>query len=141
MKKFTITISLLKKSKLSSVRKKSSPKKSNHSKKTGQEAEFFVQKICREKNLSILAQNIKIRGIECDLIVETPDQELWLLEVKTLNNFSYLEYRVSELQRKRLLIALESLINRYPQQKVRAHLVTLDAKNKATWHFDFLISF
>lgn len=111
----------------------------NNPKHIGHKAEDYVKCYCEAQGYYPLAQNIKIFGIECDLIFELPNREIWILEVKTLKNMSYFERRVTPQQKKRLQSVLNSLLQKYPKRTIRAHLVTLDSLNNLRWHYDFFV--
>jgi len=109
------------------------------SKVIGNQTELCIQEFCKNHGIKILAQNYKLRGVECDLIVKSPNEEIWLIEVKTLNHDSYLERRVSPAQRERIRKALSNLILMYPKHTVRAHLVTVTKNQIIKWYYDFFV--
>lgn len=105
----------------------------------GDQTEHWIHEYCKNHGLHILARNYKLRGIECDLIIKSPNQEIWLLEVKTLKYNCYLERRVSPSQIQRIRAALGYLILMYPNHTVRAHLVTVSKDQTIQWYYDFFI--
>jgi Holliday junction resolvase-like predicted endonuclease len=108
-------------------------------KQKGITAETIVHAECRDKGYSILAKNLKIFGVECDLIVKVKNGEIWLIEVKTLAHLDYFERRVTGNQKKRIRQTLSYLMSRYPKSTVRGHLVTVTPQLKTQWYYDFFV--
>lgn len=102
----------------------------------GLEAEKRVTEALQQKGLFIQASRIKIRGVEVDLIAyEKCSAEAWIVEVKTCSkNF---EYFISEQQKKRQRMVLQSCIERYPRYKWRA-VLALVYPERIDWIWDYL---
>ena len=54
------------------------------------------------KNFKILKRRLRTAYAEIDIIAESSQAEIWLIEVKTLGNFDFFEKRVSKRQKERL---------------------------------------
>lgn len=77
-------------------------------------AELFVQ-----KGHKIIATNVRLAGVEVDLIVQTPQKEIWFIEVK-----SPFWPKVSRKQKYRQKKLLSWLSESFANKIFRYHLVT-----------------
>lgn len=56
----------------------------------------------QQKSFRILKIRWRTTYAEIDLIVESPKNEIWILEIKSLSHFDFLDVRVSWRQKERL---------------------------------------
>lgn len=56
----------------------------------------------QKKSFRILKTRWRTTYAEIDLIVESPGGDIWILEIKTLSHFDFLDVRVSWKQKERL---------------------------------------
>lgn len=99
----------------------------------GVQGEQIVAALLIKNGYKILARNVKILGVEVDLVIQR-ESSITLLEVKTHYYVgSGFEDIISNDQVQRLLKAKEYLKKKYYSLKVElylAHLVTLNSKPK-----------
>lgn len=114
-------------------------KKSNHC-KFGKSLELQVLESALNQGHSLLASNIKVCGVQLDLIVRSNQNEIWVIEVKSLSHSGFFSTRVKPAQSLRIRRALEYLIYKYAPSPVRGHLVTVQDGNMV-WHYDYFTRF
>jgi len=106
----------------------------------GLKAEARVKGLCLKQGHQLIGQNLKIMGIECDLIFKSREGEIWILEIKSLNRIDYFDRRVSPVQKKRIQTVLNYLLNKYHGSVIRAHLVTVCSRGIVQWYYDFFVN-
>lgn len=97
----------------------------------GINAENLVAQDFIVKKFKILNRRFRTIYAEIDLIVESPRGEIWLVEVKTISHFDFLEVRVSKKQKERLQRAHLSL-QVQTKKIVRLIFAFVDRDNKIT---------
>ncbi len=102
----------------------------------GQAEEERVLQHFVEAGHACLGRNIRLSGVEIDLLIRTQDSEIWILEVKKISNLQYYERRVTPKQRQRILRVLRFFLE--SGKKARAHLVLVDSESIRT-EMDFFI--
>jgi Holliday junction resolvase-like predicted endonuclease len=68
----------------------------------GLAAEARVVQYFLQKSFRIIKQRWRTPFAEIDLLVESPNGEVWIVEIKTLTSFDFLEARVGWKQKERL---------------------------------------
>lgn len=94
--------------------------------------EEIIKTELRHNGLRILAENTRILGIEVDLVVQTPNREVWLIEIKS--PFLPLPKPKQKQRQKRLL---NQLCLRFPQTIIRYHVITQE-NGQLVWFWDYL---
>ncbi|WP_413291421.1 YraN family protein [Bdellovibrio sp. HCB337] len=102
----------------------------------GEWAENRVAEHFQRKSFRILKSRWRTTYAEIDLLVESPRQEIWILEVKTLSTFDFLDVRVSRKQKERLKRAHLFVQSKTPKP-VRLALVFVDKKGQVLVIEDF----
>lgn len=94
-------------------------------------ANYFLNKKFR-----ILKRRWRTCYAEVDLIVESVDHEIWILEIKSLSRFDFLEVRVSRKQKERLKRA-HLFVQSRTLKPVRLALVFVDNRGEILIVEDF----
>jgi Holliday junction resolvase-like predicted endonuclease len=95
----------------------------------GQWAEQKVVDYFLGKSFRILKTRWRTSYAEIDLIVESPRQEIWIFEIKSLSHFDFLDVRVSKKQKERLKRAYLFIQSKTPKP-VRLALAFVDKKGE-----------
>ena len=90
--------------------------------------ENIVAQHLKKQGWTILHQNKKIFGVEVDILAKK-ENEIFLIEVKSLKKESHLEKILKSKQKERLKKAAQSLCEDF-SKGVRLLLATVDSKNK-----------
>jgi Holliday junction resolvase-like predicted endonuclease len=99
-------------------------------------AEAVVARYFKSKNFVILKSRLRTAYAEIDLIVESRDHEIWILEIKTLSHFDFLNVRISRKQKERLKRA-HLFIQSRTSKPVRLALAYVDARGDVLLFEDF----
>ncbi|MBC7370115.1 MAG: YraN family protein [Bdellovibrionaceae bacterium] len=102
----------------------------------GVQAELAVANYFTKKHFVILKSRFRTVYAEIDLIVESRDHEIWILEIKTLSSFDFLDVRVSWKQKERLKRAHLFVQSRTPK-RVRLALAFVDRAGEVLVIEDF----
>ena len=100
------------------------------------QAELAVTKYFTDKNFVVLRSRLRTTYAEIDLIVESPRHEIWILEIKTLSHFDFLDVRVSWKQKARLKRAHHFVQSR-TKKAVRLALAFVDKRGEVLIIEDF----
>jgi Holliday junction resolvase-like predicted endonuclease len=95
--------------------------------KRGSDAEERVANYFLAKKFVVLKRRFRTKYAEMDLLVESPNHEIWILEIKTLSHADFLGVRVSWKQKERLKRA-HLFIQSRTRKPVRLALVFVDAR-------------
>jgi Holliday junction resolvase-like predicted endonuclease len=95
----------------------------------GQWAEMKVADYFIKKSFRILKTRWRTTYAEIDLVVESPQREIWILEIKSLSHFDFLDVRVSKKQKERLKRAHLFVQSKTPKP-VRLALAFVDRKGE-----------
>lgn len=90
----------------------------------------------RKKSFRILKSRWRTPYAEIDLIVESPKNEIWILEIKSLSHFDFLDVRVSWKQKQRLKRA-HLFVQSKTSKRVRLALAFVDKKGEILIIEDF----
>lgn len=102
----------------------------------GLQNEYRVLHQCLKSNFEIIKIRSQIKGVECDLLIKTPKNEIWWIEVKSIFSGSIYPQGISNYQIRRIRQSLNWLMCDLSPQVIRGHLVTV-GNNQVTWHFDY----
>jgi len=91
-----------------------------------------------KKGYSLWAYREKFSHVELDLVLKSQnDEHLLVLEVKSLSDSSWSEFRLGFDQKKRLKRAYESLILKYSNKEVRFRLLTVQSNKIKEYELDW----
>ncbi|WP_413578665.1 YraN family protein [Bdellovibrio sp. HCB290] len=94
--------------------KNTSAKKIHWAHERGVQSEEFVSKYYINRNYLLLKQRVKTPFAEIDLLFQTPDRKkLLMVEVKTANQTTFYNARISPRQKYRLMGAATFLASRF----------------------------
>jgi len=99
-------------------------------------AEECVAQYFLKKNFKVLKRRFRTTYAELDLILESPKQEIFVLEIKTISHFDFLDVRVSQKQKDRLKRA-HMFLQSKTLKEVRLCLVFVDKKGEILILEDF----
>ncbi|MGZ3804037.1 MAG: YraN family protein [Pseudobdellovibrionaceae bacterium] len=102
----------------------------------GHWAEEQVLKYFLEKSFRVLKIRWRTTYAEIDLVVESPAHNIWILEIKSLSHFEFLDVRVSKKQKERLKRAYLYVQSKTPKP-VRLALAFVDKKGEVLIIEDF----
>lgn len=109
---------------------KASPASKNTSKEKfsaqqkGFECEQLVLTHYLEKSYELIEQRFKTPFAEIDLVLRSPEQEIVLVEVKSLSSFDFLNERVSKSQKQRLLRAFRYFLGEHDRVRLELAVVS-----------------
>lgn len=98
--------------------------------------ELTVEKCLSKQGFILIEKNHRLFGVEIDLVMNSPQGEVCLIEVKSAPKSGFESHRVSSSQRRRLLFVLNRLL--LAGVPTRAHLVYVH-KEELEMIEDFLI--
>lgn len=102
----------------------------------GQWAEKQVALYFQRKSFKILKTRWRTTYAEIDLLLESSCQEIWILEVKSLSSFDFLNVRISRKQKERLKRA-HLFVQSKTVKAVRLALAFVDPKGEVLVIEDF----
>lgn len=105
---------------------------SGRSQRWGYKAELQVIRLLQTKKYQLIVQRFKTQVAEIDLILAR-EQEILLIEVKTLENNWRAFDRISESQSHKLKLNLVFLSRRFPSYSWRAFVAWVDCKNQISF--------
>ena len=114
---------------------KASKNFSTHSR--GLTSEERVVDFYRRRDFVLLRQRQRHKFAEIDLIFQK-NKKLILVEVKTLADSEFVQWKVSQRQRQRLSNAFHYYLHKYPELEVECHMVTVDHSGHIQVYDDFL---
>lgn len=123
---------------LQAMRVQTNYKSSDYRYRLGLYNEQRIVSQCLKSKFEIICQRTKIKGVECDLLIKTPKQEFWWIEVKSVFPNTLYPHGISNLQIRRIRRSLNWLMCDLSPKMVRGHLVTV-SNQQIQWHFDFFI--
>lgn len=98
-------------------------------KRKGAMKEQIVSQNLQNKGWKILDQNKKVLGVEIDIIAKK-EQQIMLVEVKSITREEQLENILKDKQKERLKKAAEVVFGEYPDKQPSLIFATVDRKNQ-----------
>lgn len=80
----------------------------------GKKAEDIFCQHLEKLGWIIIKRNFSVFGVELDVLARSPSRQMVLFEVKTCDDLSYLEHRVSPKQRRRIERAYSVMVDTQP---------------------------